>query len=309
MTNSIDEFEKSDVILVTGSNTTAMHPVISSAMKRGVRNGQTRIIVVDPRNIDLVQHSDIWLRQKSGSDVAWINGMINVIIKEGLYDKEYVEARTEDFDKMKEAVSEYSPEKVEEISGIPKNDLIAAARLYANAPAASIAYAMGITQHINGTDAVKSIANLAMLCGNVGIEGGGVNPLRGQNNVQGACDMGGLPNVFSGYQAVTLKEAREKMAKAWKVAGVPDKPGLTIVEAVDAAIDGQVKILYVMGENPMISDPDLHHVEEGLKALDFLVVQDIFMTETAEMADVVLPAASFAEKDGTFVNTERRVQR
>jgi formate dehydrogenase major subunit/formate dehydrogenase alpha subunit len=309
MTNSIEEFEKSDVILLTGTNTRQMHPVISSFIKRGVNNGQTKLIVVDPRKIDMVDFAEVWLRQKPGSDVAWLNGMINVIIREELYDREYVEARTEGFEELKQAVSSYTPEKVEEISGIPADDLIRAARLYAAAPAASIAYAMGITQHINGTDTVKCVANLAMLCGNVGIEGGGVNPLRGQNNVQGACDMGCLPNVLTAYQSVTVPEVLEKFAKFWNVDSLPEKVGLTIVEIVNAAAKGQIRSLYVVGENPMLSDPDLHHVEEGLRNLDFLVVQDIFLTETARLADVVLPAASFAEKEGTFSNTERRVQR
>ena len=309
MTNSIDEFENCDVILITGSNTSEMHPVLSSFMKRGIRKGKTKLIVVDPRDIKMVEHADIWLRQKPGSDVAWLNGMIHVIIKEELYDKDYVAQRTEGFEELKKVTATYTPERVEAISGIPKDRLVEAARMYAGAPAASIAYAMGITQHINGTDAVKSVANLAMLCGNVGIECGGVNPLRGQNNVQGACDMGGLPNVFSGYQPVDSLDAKKKMAQAWGVDTLPDKKGLTIVEIVDAAAHGDVKGLYIMGENPMLSDPDLNHVEEGFGNLDFLVVQDIFLTETAQMADVVLPAASFAEKDGTFTNTERRVQR
>lgn len=308
MTNSIEELENSDVILLTGSNTTEMHPVIASYMKRAVRKGRTKIIVVDSRRIDMVDHAEMWLRMKPGSDVAWLNGMMNVIIAEGLYAKEYVAERTEGFEELKKVVATYTPEKVEQISGIPKDDLIAAARLYAKAPAAAIVYCMGVTQHINGTDGVKSVANLAMLCGNVGIESGGVNPLRGQNNVQGACDMGCLPNVFPAYQPVVSAENRDKFAKAWGVASLPEKAGLTIVEVLNAAIDGKVKALYVMGENPMMSDPDLHHVEEALKALDFLVVQDIFLTETARLADVVLPAACFAEKDGTFSNTERRVQ-
>ena len=309
MTNSIEEFEKSDLILITGSNTSEMHPVLSSFMKRGIRNGKTKLIVVDPRDIKMVDHADIWLRQKPGSDVAWLNGMIHVIINEELYDKKYVAERTENFEELKKITATYTPERVEAISGIPKDRLVEAARMYAEAPAASIAYAMGITQHINGTDAVKSVANLAMLCGNVGIEAGGVNPLRGQNNVQGACDMGGLPNVFSGYQPVDSLDASKKMAQAWGVSTLPDKKGLTIVEIVNAASHGDMKGLYIMGENPMLSDPDLNHVEEGFGKLDFLVVQDIFLTETAQKADVVLPAASFAEKDGTFTNTERRVQR
>ena len=308
MTNSIEELERSDVVLITGSNTSENHPVISTFIKRGVQSGRTKLIVVDPRHIDLVDHGALWLRQRPGTDVAWVNGMMHVIIKENLYDKGYVAARTEGFEAVREMVAPYTPERVEEITGIPKEDLIAAARLYAGAPAASIVYAMGITQHITGTDNVKSIANLAMLCGNVGIESGGVNPLRGQNNVQGACDMGALPNVYSGYQAVTVPELREKMAKAWGVSELPGSVGFTMLDAMAAAARGEVKGLYIMGENPMVSEPDIHHVEKELKALDFLVVQDIFLTETARMAHVVLPSACFAEKDGTFTNTERRVQ-
>lgn len=309
MTNSIEEMERSDVILLTGSNTREMHPVISSYIKRGVLSGKTKLIVADPRRIDLVDFAEIWLRQKPGSDVAWLNGMMHVIIAEKLHDIEYVENRMEDFDVLAQTVAAYTPEKVEAISGIPADDLRAAARLYARAPAAAIAYAMGITQHINGTDTVKSVANLAMLCGNIGIESGGVNPLRGQNNVQGACDMGCLPNVLTAYQSVTVPEVRDKFAKFWSVDTIPDKPGLTIVEVINSAAKGGIKALMVVGENPMMSDPDLHHVEDGLRKLDFLVVQDIFLTETAQIADVVLPAACFAEKEGTFSNTERRVQR
>ncbi len=297
------------MVLITGTNTREMHPVISTYIKRGVVSGKTKLIVVDPRRIDMVDFAEVWLRQKPGSDVAWLNGMMNVIIREELYDKKYVEERTEDFDALKKTVSSYTPERVEQISGIPADDLIRAARIYAQAPAASIAYAMGITQHINGTDAVKSVANLAMLCGNIGIECGGVNPLRGQNNVQGACDMGCLPNVLTAYQSVTVPEVREKFAKFWGVDSIPEKPGKTIVEIIDAAAKGEIKSLWVVGENPMISDPDLHHVAQGLDSLEFLVVQDIFLTETAQKADVVFPAASFAEKEGTFSNTERRVQR
>lgn len=309
MTNSIEEFENSDVVLLTGSNTTGMHPVISSFIKRGVVSGKTKLIVVDPRKIDLVDLAEVWLRQEPGTDIAWLNGMMNVIIREELYDRDYVQERTEDFDLLKDAVSSYTPEKVREITGIKEEDLIRAARLYAQAPAASIAYAMGITQHTNGTDTVKSIANLAMLCGNVGKESGGVNPLRGQNNVQGACDMGCLPNVLTAYQPVTDPKVREKFATAWGVDSIPDMPGLTVVEIINAAAAGKIKGLYIVGENPMVSDPDLHHVKESLDQLNFLVVQDIFLTETAELADVVLPAACFAEKEGTFSNTERRVQR
>jgi len=308
MTNSIGELEHADVILLTGSNPTENHPVISTYMKRGILQNGTKLIVVDPREIDMTRFATHWLRQRSGSDVAWINGMMHVILEEGLYDKQYVEERTEAFEALKEVVKKYTPEYVEEISSIPAQDLVAAARLYGSAEKASICYAMGITQHITGTDNVKSLANLAMLCGNVGIESGGVNPLRGQNNVQGACDMGALPNVYTGYQKVGDPDAQKKFEEAWGVS-LPDKPGLTIVEIMHGAHDGTVKGLYIMGENPMVSDPDLNHVEEAIKNLEFLVVQDIFLTETARMADVVLPAVTFAEKDGTFTNTERRVQR
>ncbi len=308
MTNSIGEIEFSDLILATGTNTTENHPVIGAAVKRAVRRNNGKLIVIDPRKIDLVRYADLWLRQKPGTDVAVLNGLMNVIIGESLHDAAYVAARTEGFDALKAVTAKYTPERVEEISGVPADDLRKAARMYAAAGRASILYAMGITQHISGTNNVKSIANLAMLCGNVGIEGGGVNPLRGQNNVQGACDMGGLPNVFAGYRPVEDTGARAYFEEAWGKA-LPEKPGLTVVEITKGALEGTVKALYIMGENPLLSDPDLSHVEEALKQLDFLVVQDIFPTETAQFADVVLPSASFAEKDGTFTNTERRVQR
>ena len=308
MTNSIAELEFTDVILASGTNTTENHPVIATKIKRAVRQHGTKLIVIDPREIDLVKYADIWLRQKPGTDVAVFNGLINVIIAEGIYAKEYVAERTEGFDALKAVVAKYTPAYVEKISGVPAEDLKKAARMYAKANRASIIYAMGITQHISGTDNVKSTANLSMLCGNLGIEGGGVNPLRGQNNVQGACDMGGLPNLYPAYQQVANEDAKKKFEAAWKAVLSP-KPGLTLVEIMNAAGKGNMKALYIMGENPLLSDPDLHHVQESLKKLDLLIVQDIFMTETAKVADVVLPSASFAEKDGTFTNTERRVQR
>jgi formate dehydrogenase major subunit len=308
MTNSIEEIEYTDVILATGTNTTENHPVISSRVKRAVRQNGAKLIVIDPREIDLVKYATLWLRQRPGTDVAVLNGLMNVILAEGIFAKEYVENRTEGFEALQKTVAAYTPERVEEISGIPAEDLKTAARLYAKARAASILYCMGMTQHTTGTDNVKSVANLAMLCGMVGIEGGGVNPLRGQNNVQGACDMGALPNVLPAYQPVASDEARAKFEKAWNVT-LPAKPGKTVVEMMEAAHKGEIKALYIMGENPMMSDPDLSHVEASLKHLDLLIVQDIFLTETAKLADVVLPSACFAEKDGTFSNTERRVQR
>ncbi len=309
MTNTIADIEDADVILVTGSNTTENHPVLSSFVKRAKVYKNAKMIVIDPRRIKLAEMADSWLRQNLGTDVAWINGFIHVIIKEGLHDKQFVENRTEGFEELKAIVEKYTPEYVEEITGIPANDLAEAARLYANANAASILYCMGITQHTSGTDNVKSLANLAMLCGHMGIPGGGVNPLRGQNNVQGACDMGGLPNVLTAYQPVTDDAAIQRMEDAWSVSGLPNKPGLTATKMIPAAHDGTLKSLYVIGENPLVSDADLNHAEKSMANLEFLVVQDIFMTETAMIADVVLPTRSFAEKDGTFSNTERRVQR
>ncbi len=309
MTNTIADIEKADVILVTGSNTTENHPVLSSFVKRAVKFKGTRLIVVDPRQIKLTSHAHMWLRPNLGSDVAWINGLMHVIIQEGLHDQAFVDSRTTGFKELKAMVEKFTPEYVETITGIPQEQIIEAARLYAGAGAGSILYCMGITQHTTGTDNVKSLANLSMLCGNLGIEGGGVNPLRGQNNVQGACDMGGLPNVYTGYQKVTDEAARSKMEAAWGVTGLPDKPGLTVTQMVPKACDGDLKAMYIIGENPLVSDPDLNHAEKGFSNLEFLVVQDIFMTETSRQADVVLPSTCFAEKEGTFANTERRVQR
>ncbi len=309
MTNTIACIEKADVILVTGSNTTENHPVLSSFVKRAVQFKGTKLIVIDPRRIKLVEHAHKYLRQNLGTDVAWINGMIYVIINEGLYDKKFVEDRTENFAELKKVVEKYKPDYVEQITGIPARDLTEAARMYAKAEKGSILYCMGITQHTTGTDNVKSLANLAMVCGHLGIEGGGVNPLRGQNNVQGACDMGGLPNVFTAYQAVTDEAARKKLEAAWGVENLSAKPGLVVTDMIPKAHAGEIKAMYIIGENPLVSDADLHHVEESLKHLDFLVVQDIFLTETAQAADVVFPSSCFAEKDGTFSNTERRVQR
>jgi formate dehydrogenase alpha subunit len=309
MTNTIDCIEKADVILITGSNTTENHPVLSSFVKRAVTRNGAKLIVVDPRRIKITRFANKWLRQNLGTDVAWLNGMMHVIISEKLYDADYVENRCTGFEELKKTVEKYNPRYVEEITGIPANEIIEAARMYAGAEKGSILYCMGITQHTSGTDNVKSLANLAMLCGNLGIDGGGVNPLRGQNNVQGACDMGGLPDVYSGYQKVIDPAAREKMEAAWEVSGMSDKPGMKVTQMIPGAHDGSVKALYIIGENPLVSDPDLNHCEKSLKNLDFLVVQDIFLTETAELADVVLPSACFAEKEGTFSNTDRRVQR
>lgn len=302
MTNSIDEIAKADCILVTGSNTTENHPVIALKIKEAVSCG-AKLLVFDPRSIELADYAYLHLRQKPGTDVAWLNGLMNVIIEEDLHDKEFIQKRCENFEALAKTVAEYTPKKVESITGIPADKLREAAKIYATAKAATIIYSMGITQHTHGTDNVLSCANLAMLTCNVGKPSTGVNPLRGQNNVQGACDMGGLPNVYPGYQKVADEAARAKFEKAWDIK-LPANPGLTLTEMTD----GQIKALYIMGENPLVSDPDINHVKKVLQSLDFLVCQDIFLTETAALADVVLPAVSFAEKDGTFTNTERRVQ-
>jgi formate dehydrogenase alpha subunit len=309
MTNSLAEIANSEVLFLTGTNTTENHPVVAIKMKQALTKGGARLIVADPREIDMTRFADIWLRHTPGTDVALFNGLMHVIIEEALYDEEYVKNRTEGFEELKEVLKRYTPAFVEGITGVAQDDIRKAARLYAGAKRAAIFYAMGITQHITGTDNVKSLANLSMLCGNVGIESGGVNPLRGQNNVQGACDLGALPNVFPAYQQTANEEARKKFEAVWKVHALQGKPGLTVTEMIPAAAKGELKAMYIMGENPLVSDADLKHVEQGLKNLDFLVVQDIFLTETAQLADVVLPAACFAEKDGTFTNTERRVQR
>jgi formate dehydrogenase major subunit len=307
MTNSIAEVVDADAVLVIGSNTTEAHPVIGAQIRQAVGRG-AKLVVAEPREIPLAQDADIFLKIKPGTNIALLNGLMHVIIAEGLYDREYVENRTEGFAELQEVVEDYPPERVAEICGIDPEDLKAAARLYAKAEKAPIFYAMGVTQHSSGTAGVMSIANLALLCGKIGKYGCGVNPLRGQNNVQGACDMGCLPGDYTGYQKVANPEARAKFEKAWGVK-LPEQPGLTVTEAVQAIEDGKVRCLYIMGENPLLSDPNLNHTEEMFKKLDFLIVQDIFLTETAELADVVLPAACFAEKDGTFTNTERRVQR
>lgn len=307
MTNSIAEVKCADTIFVTGSNTTENHPVIGAQVKQAIKNG-TKLIVADPREIELAKYADVFLQITPGTNIALFNGMMNVIVNENLQNGEFIKERTEDFEDFKKVVMEYTPERCGEICGVDPEDIKKAARIYAEADKASILYAMGITQHSTGTEHVMSVSNLAILCGNVGKEGTGVNPLRGQNNVQGACDMGALATVFPGYQKVNNPDVIEKFEKAWQ-AKLSSSPGLTASEMIQEAYAGNVKLMYIMGENPMVSDPDTNHTRKALQNLDFLLVQDIFLTETAELADLVLPASSFAEKEGTFTNTERRIQR
>ena len=305
MTNSLPELTEASCIFIIGSNTTENHPIAAKWIFRAKASG-AKIIVADPRHIHMAVLADLAVQQGLGTDVALINGLMHIILKEGWQDQEYIDERTEGFVELAAKLEEYPPDKVAEITGIEAETLRAMAEMYAKSKPASIIYCMGITQHTTGVDNVKSLANLAMLTGNVGVLGGGVNPLRGQNNVQGACDMGGLPNVFSGYQPVADETANEKFSKAWGK-DLPKKPGMTITDMLPAIEEGKVKALYVVGENPMVSDPDIHHVEKALSQLDILIVQDIFLTQTAKMANIVLPGTSFAEKSGTFSNTERRV--
>lgn len=307
MTNSMNEIVNNDLIFVIGSNTTETHPIIGLKMKKAFRKG-AKLIVADPRKIDLVRFADLWLQQRPGTDVALLNAIMHVILKESLEDNEFIKNHTEGFEEFRASLAEFTPEAGERITGVPKQKIIRAATLYANAERAGIYYTMGLTQHTHGTDNVFSIANLAMVTGNLGKENVGVNPLRGQNNVQGASDMACLPDVFPGYQKVDMPPARERFEREWGVS-LSGKIGLTATEMTDAAICGTLKAMYIMGENPVLSDPDMKHTTKALESLEFLVVQDIFLTETAELADVVLPAACFAEKDGTFTNTERRMQR
>jgi formate dehydrogenase alpha subunit len=307
MTNSIREIEGMEVIFIIGSNTKETHPVIANRMIKAYRTG-AKIIVADPRSVPMVKFSEVFLRMRPGSDIALLNGIANIIVSEGLQNDDFIRDKTDGFEAWKQSIRDFTPEKTEQITGVPKNDIIRAARLYGKSRRAGIFYTMGITQHACGTDNVRAIANLATLTGNIGREFTGVNPLRGQNNVQGASDAACLPNVYPGYQRVDDPAIRQKFERAWGVELSP-KPGLTATEMINAAADGKLKALYIMGENPVITDPNMHHTIKALKALEFLVVQDIFMTETAAMADVILPATCAFEKDGTFTNTERRVQR
>lgn len=306
MTNSIPDLEESDCILITGSNTTEAHPLVASRVFKAKERG-AKVIVIEPRFIQIAYHADLYLRQRPGTDVAWINGMMNIILANGWENKEFIANRTEGIDALKDKVKEYPPERVAQITGIPKDDLIKAAEMYAKSGKSAILYCMGITQHISGVDNVLSCANLAMLTGNIGRRGTGVNPLRGQNNVQGACDMGGLPNVFTAYQNVTDEAARKKFEDAWGVKIQPQN-GITLMEMIHGAEEGKIKGMFILGENPLLSDPDIKHVKEALNKLEFLVVEEIFPSDTTALAHVVLPGASWAEKNGTFSNTERRVQ-
>jgi formate dehydrogenase alpha subunit len=307
MTNSIGEIGEAACILAIGTNTTAAHPVIGVEIKRALRGGG-KLIVANPREISLCRMADIWLQHRPGSDVALLMGLMWIIVDEGLLDLSFIQERCENFESFLDSLKEFHPAFAAQVTGIPAELLAQAARMFATSKPATILYTMGITQHTHGTDNVMATANLAMLTGNIGKPSTGVNPLRGQNNVQGACDMGSLPTVYSGYQSVADAKVQQKFQEAWGCKLSPT-PGRTLTEIIEAAHLEPLKAIYLVGENPVLSDPDATHVRKALERLEFLVVQDIFLTETAQLADVVLPAASFAEKDGTFTNTERRVQR
>ena len=307
MTNSISEISDSSMLFVIGANPSEAHPVIAAKMRQARRKG-AGLIVVDPRKTELAAMADVWLQLKPGSDVALLNGIMHIILRDGLQDKNFIAGCTSGFDTVANTVSHYPPDVVEQITGVKPALLEQAAHLYAQAERAQIFYTLGITEHCWGTDNVLSIANLAMITGNIGKPSSGVNPLRGQNNVQGACDMGALPDVLPGYRKVSEADERQPFEQFWQVS-LPSLRGFTIPEMFTAAVAGELKAMYIVGENPVLSDANANHVRIALQSLDFLVVQEIFLTETAQLADVVLPAASFAEKDGTFTNTERRIQR
>ncbi len=308
MTNPIADITHDvDVIMLVGSNPEEAHPVVGMQIRQAVKNG-TKLIVVDPRDIDLAKNADIHLKLKPGTNVAFANGIMNVILTEGLQDDEFIKNRTEGFEELKEIVMEYTPEKVAQICHIDADMLRAAARMYAKAKKAPIIYCLGVTEHSTGTEGVMSMSNIAMMVGKLGKEGCGVNPLRGQNNVQGACDMGAMPNKFPGYQNLNDEAVNAKFEKAWGVK-IPKETGTHATDVFPAAIRGDIKGLYIYGEDPMVTDADTTHIKKALESLDFFVIQELFMTETAQLADVILPGRSYLEKEGTFSNTERRVQR
>ena len=307
MSNSIAEMKELEVFIVTGSNTSETHPVISTFMRQAVVQGGAKLIVVDPRGIEMTEFATLWLRQKPGTDVAVFQAMAQVIVEEGLFDYDFITARTEGFKEYADSIVEWTPERAESVSGVPADLIREAARTYALANSAAIYWGMGINQSVHGTENTLSLANLALLTGHIGRPGTGLNPLRGQNNVQGCSDSGGLPNVFPGYQRVDDPDIRLKFESDWGVSLSPEA-GLTTMEMVDAAENGAIRAYYVMGENPMMSEPDLRHARHVMEQLDFILIQDIFLNETGEYADIIFPATSFAERAGTFTNSDRRVQ-
>jgi len=308
MSNSMDDVAThAEAFFIIGSNTTEQHPVFGTMIRRAVRKRGAKLIVADPRKIDITEIATLHLRQRPGTDIALLNGLMHIILEKGWEDNAFIDERTEGFEEFKQTVMQYPPDKVAEITNVPLEKLYEAAEILASSKPTAVLWAMGITQHIVGVRNVMDLANLQMLLGNMGKPGGGVNPLRGQNNVQGACDLGGLPNVYPAYQPVTSEEAREKFQKAWGATSEA-KVGMTVTEMMPGILEGKTHALYILGEDPVMSDPDTQHIRHSLEALDFLLLQEIFPSETAAYADVLLPGVTFAEKTGTFTNTERRVQ-
>jgi predicted molibdopterin-dependent oxidoreductase YjgC len=308
MSNTMDDVaQQSAAMLIIGSNTTEQHPVFGTMIRQAVRRRGMKLVVADPRKIDIVEFAALHLQHKSGTDIALINGLMHIILEKGWQDNDFIASRTEGFEDLKSIIEHYTPETAAQITGVSVEKLYQAAEILATNKPMAVLWAMGITQHITGVRNVMELANLQMLLGNMGIPGGGVNPLRGQNNVQGACDMGGLPNVYPGYQAVTLEASRQKFEAAW---GVPlsDKVGMTVTTMIPKAAEGKIKALYILGEDPVMSDPNTSHIRHCLEECEFILLQEIFPSETSPYADVLLPGVSFAEKTGTFTNTERRVQ-
>jgi len=313
MTNPFDDIvTNAQSMLIIGSNTTEQHPVFGAMIRQAVLKRKVKLVVADPRRIDITefatpQYGGLHLRHKPGTDIALINGLMYIILEKGWEDQKFIVERTEGFEEFKATVMQYPPEKVAQTTRVPIEQLYEAAEILATNKPMAVMWAMGITQHIVGVRNVMDLANLQMLLGNLGVPGGGINPLRGQNNVQGACDMGALPNVYPGYQNVTVADAQKKFEAAW---GVPlsNKVGLTVTEMMPGILEGKIHALYMLGEDPVMSDPNSAHIRECLEACDFVVLQEIFPSETSKFADVLLPGVSFAEKTGTFTNTERRVQ-
>ena len=308
--NSYVDYEEAGCLVIIGSDANSNHPVAASRMRRAVVERGAKLIVINPRRIDMCDYADIWLRPRPGTDVALLNGMANVILNQGLSNENFIESRTEGYEDWSDIVSKYTPEYVESITGVAADDIVAAAHMYAAPPfsGSCLIWGMGITQHTMGTANAHGLLNLAFSTGQLGKPGSGISPLRGQNNVQGCGDAGCLPNAFPGYQTINA-DSVEKFSNAWGGNKLPDKSGLVVTDMVREIDNGRIKAMYITGENPLLSEPDLNHAEESFKKLELLVVQDIFLHETAQIADVVLPGCSFAEMDGTFTNSERRVQR
>ncbi len=297
MTNSMDDVAAhAQALFIIGSNTTEQHPVFGAMLRQAVLKRGAKLIVADPRKIDITEFATLHIRQRPGTDVALINGLMYIILQKGWENKAFIDARTEGFDEFKATVMQYPPEKVSQLTRVPVEKLYEAAEIMAHNSPMAVMWAMGITQHIVGVRNVMDLANLQMLLGNMGMPGGGVNPLRGQNNVQGACDLGALPNVYSGYQNVTVPDVQKKFEAAW---GVPlsNTVGMTVTEMMPGILEGKTKALYILGEDPVMSDPNSAHIRECLEACDFIVLQEIFPSETSKFADVLLPGVTFCREN------------